>query len=192
MNKHPKIKLPSLSTVRRALYADWALRVKQRDDWKCLLCGSEENLTAHHWYVSDHHAHAARYSIDNGATLCYACHIRSVHTRADYVTVQKVADEVGKTACVRTSVIDMLVKTELTTALLRSLWDAMRARPVSIANYDALLDVKGSKLFLTVEHERPIAVVGNTMLAPGFGLCEVAVVAPSGSHHRYTLRKIEE
>ena len=56
-----KEKLPSLTKVKRFLYADWTLRVKIRDGFKCLLCGSTENLTSHHWYVSDHHAHAARY-----------------------------------------------------------------------------------------------------------------------------------
>ena len=190
--KEARIKLPSIGTVKKALYADWALRVKQRDGWKCLLCGCEENLTAHHWYASDHHAHAARYCVDNGATLCYACHIRSVHTRADYVTVMRVFDTLlSQAEKPNTQVIAELLKVELTIPLLRSLWDEMRARPVDLKKYEVLVDVKANKLFMTVAAERPIAVVSNTVVAPGIGLCEVAVVAPSGKHYRYTLRRIE-
>ena len=190
--KKPKIKLPSLSVVKKALYADWTLRVKRRDGWKCLLCDSDDNLTAHHWYVSDHHAHAARYCVDNGATLCYACHIRGIHTRADYESVMRVLDVVVDKGAKPTN-IGPLQKTELTTELLRRLWDEMRARPVLLDDYEALVDVRGKKLFLSVDAYRPIAVVGNTVIAPGFGLCEVAVVSPDGEsgRFRYTLRRLQ-
>ena len=36
-DKKPKIKLPSLSVVKKALFGDWALRVKQRDGWDGIL-----------------------------------------------------------------------------------------------------------------------------------------------------------
>lgn len=185
-----KHNLPSLSLVRKTLYADWALQVKQRDGWKCLLCGCEENLTAHHWYCSDHHSHAARYCVDNGATLCYACHIRSVHTRADYVTVSKVMAAVG---AVDTMTINAMINTELTTSTLRGMWDAMRERTLNCEGYSTCVKYKAGKLFFTVKHKRPIAVVGNVLRLGGWGLQEVAVVAPTeDGFFRYTLRRIKE
>ena len=197
--KPAKIKLPSISAVKKALYADWALRVKRRDGWKCLLCGCEENLTAHHWFVCDHFAHAARYCVENGATLCYACHIRSVHTRADFVTITELESAVWRSRrsagdahakAVAYERMRKFAETEVTIPLLRTMWNIMRAHPVSLREFDAVVTVKGSKLFLCVEGERQIAVVGNTVMAPGFGFCEVLVVAPTLSGYRYTIRKI--
>lgn len=187
--KKPKIKLPSIGKVKKALYADWALRVKQRDGWKCLLCGCEENLTAHHWYVSDHHAHAARYCVMNGATLCYACHIRAVHTRADYVTVMAVFNALTRIPGFTREPISPLQHTELTVPLLRTMWNAMRLRPVDLVGYSIVGTVKAGKLFVTVESDRPIAVVGNTVRYPGFGVCEVLTVALTGKHYRYTVKQ---
>ena len=190
MDKKAKVNLPSLSTVRKALYADWALCVKQRDGWKCLLCGCEENLTAHHWYCSDHHAHAARYCVDNGATLCYACHIRGVHTRADYVTVARVQEAVGPAD---TMAMNALINTDLTTATLRNLWDAMRRRSILLDEM-AFVSRKKDKWVLTVvDTKRQIAVVGNTIHDSEGRLFEVNVVTVmENGYYRYTMRQIEE
>ena len=176
--KPPKERLPGIGLVKRALYNTWALKVKQRDGWKCLLCPETENLTAHHWYVSDHHAHAARYSTANGATLCYACHIRSIHTRADYVTVNRLYDAIPGSAHISFASLNALVDTDLTIPLLRSMWDAMRSHPVELDEYDVTVTGKGKKLFLTVESDHPVAVVGNTVYAPGHGVCEILVATP--------------
>lgn len=170
--KKPKTKLPALSKVKKALYADWALRVKQRDGWKCLLCGSENKPTTHHWCVSDHHAHAARYSVANGATLCYACHIRRVHSRADFVSV----DAVRRAVLAKTNTWDLerigeVAKIEVTTDFLRSLWNAMRNRPIIFRREDIVVNVgaafpKPEKKFPVVHLSKvPVAVVGNTVLA---------------------------
>lgn len=187
-------KLPSISRVKKALYADWALRVKQRDGWKCLLCGCEDNLTAHHWYVSDHHAHAARYSLDNGATLCYACHIRGVHQRADYMSVSDVANAVfEKTEGDVMSRIDTLADMELTTSVLRTLWAGMRARTVTLGtDYITHAVKRGSKWFLTVDCPHPVAVVGNTIRElAGHGVMEVTAIAKTEDGYRYTLKPME-
>ena len=207
--KPPRIKLPSLGKIKKALYNDWALRVKQRDGWKCLLCGNEDNLTAHHWNVCDHHAHAARYCVDNGATLCYACHIRGVHHRADWTTVHRIRQAVMTmlAGSLDEIAISALSKVEITTMLLRDMWDAMRRRPVDLDDYEVVIDVRGKKLFLNVDCRRPIAVAGNTVIAPGFGLCEVATVTTldtkttatnladccdaKGNSYRYTLKNID-
>ena len=124
MNK--KEKLVGLGTIKKTLYADWALRVKQLDGWRCALCGSTDNLTAHHWYCSDHFAHAARYCTGNGVTLCYACHIRSVHTRADWATVSRIREYMEEQKRFNEADICAMMSKELTTASIRDLWDLFR------------------------------------------------------------------
>ena len=185
-------KLPSLSRIKKALYADWSLRVRTRDGFRCLLCWETDKLTAHHWYCSDHHAHAARYSVDNGATLCYACHIRHIHTRADYVSVRNLREQIGVTdaALVR---IDELIRTDLSTTVLRGLWDAMRARPITIIPCKTVY--QGAKVFV-FDDEKQAAVVDNVVRLDADiaddSLYSVAAIArmPSGAL-RYTLKPLE-
>jgi len=189
-----KPKLPSIPKIKKALYADWSLRVRTRDGFKCLLCQATENITAHHWYAADHFSHCARYAVDNGATLCYACHIRGIHQRADYVSVERVANAVGMTNSSMMGV-EMLIQQELTTPLLRELWDAMRKRPV-VVSY-AHLTSKGGKQFLKQQGHQ-IAVAGNTVrLPPGFlrsenDIYEVTTVAKTDDGYRYTLKSLED
>ena len=195
--------LPSLSLVRKTLYADWALRVKQRDGFKCAFCGSEENLTAHHWYACDHHAHAARYAIDNGITLCYACHIRSVHTRADYVTINHVMEYMQSVCGVSQEdidVLDHLTHTELTVNLLRLLWRTFR-RPHHIYINPKDLRTVGKKIYYSPVKKTPFLVVGKTVcMENGKGELdsrfEVKVVTKiktplsNETAYRYTLREM--
>lgn len=184
--------LPSLSRIKKALYADWSLRVRSRDGFKCLLCGSTENITAHHWYCSDHHAHAARYSVDNGATLCYACHIRGVHSRADYVSVERIKNALHFELW-RMVDVENLIEIELTTSILRQLWDGMRKRVIEAE--DSYARCRSGKLYLYTKGNQ-IAVVGNVIRIPEgrefAGLNEVTVVTRTGNIYRYTLKKLEE
>jgi hypothetical protein len=192
-----KPKLPSLSRIKKALIADWSLRVRTRDGFKCLLCEATENLTAHHWYVSDHHAHTARYAIANGATLCYACHIRGIHSRADFVSVKKLADVLNVTFAAMSG-IDLLMKQELTTPLLRELWDAMRKRAIIISPLE--MYVKQGKTFVyDIGNQK--AVVNNTVAlfddfeddAHGRCLYTVTTVTKTSSDaFRYTLKPLED
>ena len=187
-------KLPSIAKVKKFLYADWALRVKQRDGFKCLLCGATENLTAHHWYVCDHHAHAARYCVDNGATLCYACHIRGVHQRADWKSVSDVASAViagGRYEEVMGR-IDILVETELSVPALRTMFDARRQIPV-VPPEDALssLELYGKKMFVRT-YGNQMAVAGNTLSFGVHGIFEVLVVTKIAEGYRYTVKRLEE
>lgn len=189
-----KPKLPSLSKVKRALLTDWALRVKQRDGWKCLLCGNEDLLTAHHWHVCDHNAHMARYCVANGATLCYTCHIRGIHQRADHFTARRiwraVTNELGRTP---EDEIERLAAIEVTTASLRALWDRMRTDTIDFSDYGIAVTVKGRKLFVTVNKPRPVAVVGNAVLLAGWGKYEVtAIKAQAGQPICYTLNRLED
>lgn len=190
-----KAKLVSLSKIKKALYADWSLRVRARDGFKCLLCGATENITAHHWYAADHFSHCARYAVDNGATLCYACHIRGIHQRADYVSVERVR-QILKVNSLTMYGIDLLIKQELTTPLLRELWDAMRKRPINMKPCE--VNRKKDKTFALVPgHQK--AVVGNVVdlwydFLDVLDDCyhEVLVVTKTDAGYRYTLKKLED
>lgn len=186
-----KIKLPSISKVKKALHDDWSLRVKQRDGWKCLLCGGEELLTAHHWYFTSQRGHAARYCVDNGASLCFTCHIREVHENPGWATVDAVRRAViAKSPDFDEKNIRNLSFVDLTTTVIRSMWDAMRSRPVEIGATGWQVKETGKKLFLSVFRPHPLAVVGNTMNVPGKGICEVLVASRIDDGYRYTLGQL--
>ena len=198
-----KEKLVSLSTIKKTLYADWALRVKQEDGWKCTLCGSTDNLTAHHWYCSDHFAHAARYCLGNGVTLCYACHIRSVHTRADWATVSKIYEYMEEQRGFIENHVITLMETELTTPFLRDLWDWFRVpRTINRKNDYTLKELKNGKWFLCLDERRPSFVVNNLVNDPslppdGKHLFEIKVVtkletSDGEPYYRYSLQKLSE
>ena len=51
----------------------WAKAVKERDGFKCCVCGSTEKLNAHHIkYKAEHPENSLK--IENGITLCRTCH----------------------------------------------------------------------------------------------------------------------
>lgn len=62
------------SRDRNSKYSkDWAKKVKDRDGNKCMKCGSQNKLHAHHiipWRVNKF----LRFDISNGTTLCNSCH----------------------------------------------------------------------------------------------------------------------
>lgn len=47
---------------------EWAIKVKDRDGWACVICGSEELPNAHHLIVRENHS--VKFDINNGLTLC--------------------------------------------------------------------------------------------------------------------------
>lgn len=51
----------------------WKYTVLVRDNWKCVKCESDENLSAHH-IKSFSKFPDERLNVDNGATLCLKCH----------------------------------------------------------------------------------------------------------------------
>lgn len=59
----------------------WAQKVKQRDNYTCVLCGAPGEHAHHIKPVSYFYDH--RYNVENGITLCKSCHI-AVH-RGDFV-----------------------------------------------------------------------------------------------------------
>lgn len=55
------------------MYKRFRLKVKRRDKFKCILCGSKNRLEVHHikkW--ADYPQ--LRYIVSNGVTLCKVCH----------------------------------------------------------------------------------------------------------------------
>jgi len=55
--------------------ARWKKLVKDRDGWKCQRCNGTNRLAAHHiipWKVDEE----KRFDIENGITLCGACHLK--------------------------------------------------------------------------------------------------------------------
>ena len=55
----------------------WADLIKARDG-KCIYCGSQKMLNAHHIFSKARHGNL-RWNTDNGITLCAKCHIYGVH-----------------------------------------------------------------------------------------------------------------
>lgn len=52
----------------------WRKAVKDRDGWKCVNCGNDKMVGAHHivpWNVSEE----LRFELSNGITLCNSCHM---------------------------------------------------------------------------------------------------------------------
>lgn len=70
-----KAKIPAL--IRKA-HAAWSIYIRTRDR-KCLMCGSEENLHAHHGIVPRKRGNSTRFLPDNGFTLCARCHMFEFH-----------------------------------------------------------------------------------------------------------------
>lgn len=51
----------------------WARKVLERDDYTCQLCGSNENLEAHHIFGVTENPELAK-ELWNGVTYCQSCH----------------------------------------------------------------------------------------------------------------------
>lgn len=53
----------------------WARKVLERDEYSCQLCGSKENLEAHHIFGVTKNPELAK-ELWNGVTYCQSCHKR--------------------------------------------------------------------------------------------------------------------
>ena len=51
----------------------WSLRVKERDGFKCVVCGKTSGLNSHHIYSRSNFS--TRWDINNGVTLCVSHHV---------------------------------------------------------------------------------------------------------------------
>jgi len=51
---------------------EWAYKVKERDEFRCVICGTTERLNAHHIIVRENHE--TKLDVMNGITLCSSHH----------------------------------------------------------------------------------------------------------------------
>ena len=53
----------------------WALKIKERDGFKCIVCGSDHYLNSHHLIPRERKD--TKFDINNGVTLCVKHHMFS-------------------------------------------------------------------------------------------------------------------
>lgn len=107
-----------LHLIKQDLDADWARRVKERDDFTCVLCGvkgdkvnpktgKKDVLTTHHWLKTKQQARMARWSVTCGVTVHYAEHIHTLHENPCWADLHRIerhvsaAEEGGRAAVER-------------------------------------------------------------------------------------------
>jgi len=56
-----------------AKYKEWRRKILERDDYKCQMCDTDENLMVHH-IISLIEDKSKVFDIDNGITVCVECH----------------------------------------------------------------------------------------------------------------------
>jgi Bacteriophage Lambda NinG protein. len=81
-------KKSELTKIKERCDKLWSNVVRLRDG-RCVICGVTEGLHAHHWIKNRGQGNAARWLIDNGATLCFFHHIRDVHQNACKYTIER-------------------------------------------------------------------------------------------------------
>jgi hypothetical protein len=58
---------------RMPAFKEWAYKVKERDGFKCVVCGCGKNLVSHHILPYSEYK-LVRTSLNNGITMCKRCH----------------------------------------------------------------------------------------------------------------------
>jgi len=81
---------PSVTFRRSLEYRVWVGAVKYRDGLKCRKCGSTRKLEAHHIKQISQHPELST-NLDNGITLCNACHKR-IHSLSREKAVQFIGE----------------------------------------------------------------------------------------------------
>lgn len=115
-----------MKRIRSDLDKWWSLKVRERDKHVCQLCTSLTSLQAHHWYINAQRSRMARWSIPNGITLCYGCHIHVAHSRPDYKLYKQFRKIVTRTHGRNiTKEIEDWVQIETSDSLVRELWTNM-------------------------------------------------------------------
>ena len=69
----------------------WSKCVRARDK-RCVLCGSDSALQAHHWILTRNQSSKYKFDLRNGVTLCYGCHIHGVHKNPSVYLLNRLKD----------------------------------------------------------------------------------------------------
>lgn len=83
----PEIKREEKKNTRKDMvpYSGWRIKVFTRDGYKCVRCGSNHNIEAHHIIrVADDPEGKHIFDVDNGETLCKECHMKE-HGKMKYI-----------------------------------------------------------------------------------------------------------
>ena len=65
-------------TLKNKLDKLWSLAIRKMYK-RCIVCGSPDNLQAHHCIVRKGQSLGVRWLLENGVALCYTCHIFKLH-----------------------------------------------------------------------------------------------------------------
>lgn len=79
---------PTKKSIKKKLLAAWSLAVKERDGFKCVVCGATEHLNSHHIYNKTKYPEYSL-NLDNGITLCPTHHVfgkEAAETNAFFIT----------------------------------------------------------------------------------------------------------
>jgi len=69
-------------------WREWRKSIYERDGYKCLDCGSNENLEPHHIIpVRDEQNRHLLFAITNGVSLCRECHMRTFKKEESLVRI---------------------------------------------------------------------------------------------------------
>lgn len=88
MTRKKPNKLKQLDKKADAL---WSKCVRARDK-RCVLCGSDSALQAHHWILTRNQSSKYKFDLRNGVTLCYGCHIHGVHRNPSIYLLDRLKD----------------------------------------------------------------------------------------------------
>lgn len=66
-------KIENLEQRHSSTLDHWRSRVLRRDDYKCVVCGSDKCLQAHH-IIPVRNGRRDKFNVNNGITLCRKCH----------------------------------------------------------------------------------------------------------------------
>lgn len=70
------MKKPSAKSLDKKLLLDWKIKIKNKDNFTCQLCG-KYNPMNHPHHILPRHIKQTRYDLNNGIVLCFYCHTRS-------------------------------------------------------------------------------------------------------------------
>lgn len=71
-----------IKKLKKQNFELWSKCVRLRDK-KCIVCGSTENLQAHHCFVRAAISLRTRFMTINGICVCFHCHLIQIHKNGD-------------------------------------------------------------------------------------------------------------